>query len=131
MHVRALVVTLALALALAAGSALAAAPGPSAPASTGPSAPPVAPASTILVTPVSMPPAPATTPPNGELVAVAVGGTCTFSVNGVAKGTSSQLKLSVPAGVYTVTCKPASGATTSRSVIVKSGEPAMAMFKLN
>ena len=127
MYVRALVV----ALALAAGSALAAAPGPSAPASTGPSAPPVAPASTILVTPVSMPPAPATTPPNGELVAVAVGGSCTFYVNGAHKGTSSQLKLSVPPGVYTVTCKPASGPQKSRSVVITSGEPAMAMFKLN
>ncbi len=129
MHVRALVITLA--LALAAGAALAAAPGPTAPASTGPSAPPVAPASTILVTPVSMPPAPATTPANGELVAVAVGGNCTFYVNGVHKGTSSQLKLSVPPGAYTVTCKAPSIGQKSRSVVIKSGEPAMAMFKLN
>lgn len=69
---------------------------------------------------------------NGTLVAVAVGGSCTFSVNGANKGTSSQLKLSVPAGTYSVSCKPGDGtATKSRSVIIKSGETAMAMFKLN
>lgn len=68
---------------------------------------------------------------NGTLVAVAVGGSCAFSVNGAAKGTSTQLKLSVPPGAYSVTCKPATGATKSRSVIVKSGESAMAMFQLN
>lgn len=67
---------------------------------------------------------------NGTLVAVAVGGSCTFAVNGAAKGTSSQLKLSVPPGTYSVTCKPATGAIKSRSVIIKSGDTAMAMFKL-
>jgi serine/threonine-protein kinase len=89
----------------------------------------------IMVAPVTMPPtAPPPPPPggaNGELVAVAVGGSCTFYVNGAHKGTSSQLKLSVPAGTYSVTCKPASGAQKTRSVIITSGETAMAMFKLN
>jgi serine/threonine-protein kinase len=33
-------------------------------------------------------------------------------------------------GTYSVSCKPASGATKSRSVTIKSGETAMAMFKL-
>lgn len=129
MQVRTLVITLA--LALAAGAALAAAPGPTAPSSTGPSAPPVAPASMIVVAPVSMPPAPATTPANGELVAVAVGGSCRFAVNGADKGISSQLKLSVPPGTYTVTCDAPSIGHKSRSVVIKAGQTAMAMFKLN
>jgi len=69
---------------------------------------------------------------NGELVAVAIGGSCAFTVNGAAKGTGTQLKLSVPPATYSVWCKPtAGGAMKSRTVIVKSGEPAMAMFKLN
>jgi serine/threonine-protein kinase len=67
---------------------------------------------------------------NGTLVAVAVGGTCAFSVNGAAKGTTSTLKVSMAPGTYSVSCKPASGATKSRSVTIKSGETAMAMFKL-
>jgi serine/threonine-protein kinase len=81
-------------------------------------------------------PAPTAPPPaggnlNGTLVAVAVGGSCLFSVNGASKGTSSQLKLSVPAATYSVSCKPSNGgAQKTRSVVIKSGETAMAMFKL-
>jgi serine/threonine-protein kinase len=67
---------------------------------------------------------------NGTLVAVAVGGACAFSVNGASKGTTSTLKVSMAPGTYSVSCKPASGATKSRSVTIKSGETAMAMFKL-
>lgn len=66
----------------------------------------------------------------GTLVAIAVGGTCAFSVNGAAKGTTTTLKLSVKPGSYSVSCKPASGGTKSRRVRVKSGATAMAMFKL-
>ena len=85
-------------------------------------------ATTDVVLELPAPPAPVG---NGTLVAVAVGGSCAFSVNGAAKGTSSQLKLSVPAGTYSVTCKPTDGsALKSRSVIIKGGETAMAMFKL-
>jgi serine/threonine-protein kinase len=51
-------------------------------------------------------------------------------VNGVAKGTSSSLTLTVPPAAYTVTCKPSSGATKSRSVVVKPSQSAMALFKL-
>lgn len=74
--------------------------------------------------------APAAGGGNGTLVAVAVGGTCAFSVNGASKGTTSTLKLSLSPGTYSVSCKPASGATKSRSVAIKSGATAMAMFKL-
>lgn len=66
----------------------------------------------------------------GTLVAVAVGGSCAFSVNGASKGTMSTLKVSLKPGSYSVSCKPATGATKSRSVTIKSGETAMAMFKL-
>jgi serine/threonine-protein kinase len=66
----------------------------------------------------------------GTIVAVAVGGTCAFSVNGASKGTMSTLKLSVKPGSYSVTCKPSTGATKSKSVTVAGGGSAMAMFKL-
>ena len=66
----------------------------------------------------------------GTLVAVAVGGTCAFSVNGSSKGTTSTLKLSLKPGTYSVTCSPSTGASKSKSVTVKSGGTAMAMFKL-
>ncbi len=76
------------------------------------------------------PPPPPAGGANGTLLAVAVGGTCAFSVNGAGKGTSSSLSLSLKPGTYSVTCRPASGATKSKSVNVKSGEKAMAAFKL-
>jgi hypothetical protein len=66
----------------------------------------------------------------GTIVAVAVGGTCAFSVNGASKGTMSTLKLQVKPGSYSVTCKPSTGATKSKSVTVTGGGSAMAMFKL-
>lgn len=67
---------------------------------------------------------------NGTLVAVAVGGSCAFSVNGASKGTMATLKMSVKPGTYSVTCAPSSGASKSKSVTVASGGTAMAMFKL-
>jgi serine/threonine-protein kinase len=76
------------------------------------------------------PPPPSSGGANGTLLAVAVGGSCAFSVNGAGKGTSSSLSLSLKPGTYAVTCRPASGATKSKSVTVKSGEKAMAAFKL-
>ena len=81
------------------------------------------------------PTATATTPPSGggdmgTLVAVAVGGTCAFSVNGASKGSGSSIKVSLKPGSYSVSCKPPSGATKTRSVSVTSGGTAMAMFKL-
>jgi serine/threonine protein kinase len=66
----------------------------------------------------------------GTLVAVAVGGTCAFSVNGASKGSGSSIKVPLKAGSYSVSCKPPSGATKTRSVNVSSGGTAMAMFKL-
>lgn len=66
----------------------------------------------------------------GTLVAVAVGGSCAFSVNGASKGSGATIKVQLKPGSYSVSCKPVSGATKSKSVTVTSGGTAMAMFKL-
>ncbi len=66
----------------------------------------------------------------GTLVLIAVGGTCAFSVNGASKGTTNSVKVSVPAGNYSVSCKPASGAARSKSASVKAGKTVTVMFKL-
>jgi len=81
------------------------------------------------------PPPPAPPPPSGgggkgTLVAVAMGGSCAFSVNGASKGTSSSIRVALAPGKHSVTCKPSSGAAKSKSVVVKSGETAMATFRL-
>lgn len=70
-------------------------------------------------------------PSPGTIVAVAVGGTCAFTVDGAAKGTTDQLKLTIAPGTYTIGCKPAGGVIKTRDVTVGSGETVMAMFKLN
>ncbi len=85
---------------------------------------------TAVTPPPPPPPPPAGGGDMGTIVAVAVGGTCAFSVNGASKGTMSTLKLQVKPGSYSVTCKPSTGATKSKSVTVVSGGSAMAMFKL-
>ena len=75
-------------------------------------------------------PHPAGSAATGTLIAVAVGGTCTFAVNGSSRGSGSTLKVALKAGPYTVTCTPQGGAPKSRSVTVKPGDTAMATFKL-
>lgn len=69
-------------------------------------------------------------PSPATIIAVAVGGTCAFTVNGAAKGTTSTLTITVAPGTYTVGCT-ANGALKTRDVTVASGETSMAMFKLN
>jgi eukaryotic-like serine/threonine-protein kinase len=66
----------------------------------------------------------------GTLLAIAVGGSCAFIVNGAGKGVSSTLRMPLKPGTYTVMCKPESGASKSKSVVVRSGETAMATFRL-
>jgi serine/threonine-protein kinase len=66
----------------------------------------------------------------GTLVAVAVGGSCTFLVNGAVKGTGTTVKVSMKPGSYTVTCRPATGGAKSRTVAIPAGGTAMATFKL-
>ena len=110
-------------------------PGTKKTAAVGATTPPPATATTTAAEPpktstAKVEPPPPATGDTGTLVAIAVGGTCAFSVNGASKGTTNSLKLSVAPGNYTVTCKPSSGATKSKSVEVKSGASSMAMFKL-
>ncbi len=106
------------------------------PAATTPRAPGPLPTSKATGGKATSTPTPPTPPPPasggdmGTIVAVAVGGTCAFSVNGASKGTMSTLKLQVKPGSYSVTCKPSTGATKSKSVTVTGGGSAMAMFKL-
>jgi serine/threonine-protein kinase len=105
-------------------------PRPTSPSSTQPSGPVIpSPKATATAAPTAT-----ATPPSGDamgtLVAVAVGGSCAFSVNGASKGSGATIKVQLKAGTYSVSCKPVSGATKSRSVTVSSGQTAMAMFKL-
>ena len=130
----------AIPMASAAPSASAAATVASATPATGPTTPtpprtgggplPPPPEKTPPVVTTPPPPPPPTGGANGTLVAVATGGSCNFAVNGASKGTTSTLKIPLKPGSYSVSCKPASGATKSRSVTIKSGETTMAMFKL-
>ena len=64
-------------------------------------------------------PAPTTKPPSGgtgTLVAIAIGGSCSFSVDGSPKGTKSSLRLQVPVGPHTVSCRAPGGATRTQRV---------------
>lgn len=76
------------------------------------------------------PPPPSGGGGSGTLMAIALGGTCAFSVNGSSKGSGSSIRVTLPPGNYSVMCKPAGGALKSKTVKVKSGETAMATFKL-
>ncbi|NUQ78329.1 MAG: hypothetical protein HUU21_32775 [Polyangiaceae bacterium] len=101
---------------------------PSKPTSSPPSNPTIPPPTKPTAAPTAT--APSGGDGMGTLVAVAVGGSCTFSVNGASKGSGATIKVQLKAGTYSVSCKPVSGATKSRSVTVSSGQTAMAMFKL-
>jgi serine/threonine protein kinase len=81
------------------------------------------------VKPVVDPP-PAGGGDKGTLVAIAMGGTCAFSVNGSSKGSGSSIKVQLAPGNYSVMCKPPGGALKSKTITVKSGGTAMATFKL-
>jgi serine/threonine-protein kinase len=76
------------------------------------------------------PPPPSAGGATGTLLAVVVGGTCAFQVNGASKGSGASLKLALKPGTYAVVCRPSAGGAKSKSVTVRSGETAMAAFKL-
>jgi serine/threonine protein kinase len=67
---------------------------------------------------------------NGTLLAVAVGGSCAFSVNGTSKGISQSIRVELKPGTYLVACKPDGGDLISKTVTVKSGETARVPFPL-
>jgi len=67
----------------------------------------------------------------GTLVAIAIGGTCAFAVDGAPKGTKSNIRVVVPLGVHTVSCAPAGKAARTQRVTVKAGKPGIASFRVN
>ncbi|MBK8252596.1 MAG: protein kinase [Polyangiaceae bacterium] len=75
-------------------------------------------------------PPPSSGSDKGTLMAVALGGTCAFSVNGSSKGSGSSIRVQLSPGTYSVMCKPPGGGVKSKSVTVKKGETAMTTFKL-
>jgi eukaryotic-like serine/threonine-protein kinase len=68
-------------------------------------------------------------PATGQLAAMAVGASCAFAVDGAPHGSSSSVRVTVPAGVHRVSCAPVNGASRSRSVTVKPGKVSVAVFK--
>jgi len=70
--------------------------------------------------------------PNGEkgtLVAMAIGASCTFAVDGASLGTRSSVRKKVPSGAHTVSCTKVGGTTRTRTVNVTPGKAAVAVFK--
>jgi serine/threonine-protein kinase len=67
----------------------------------------------------------------GTLVAIAIGGSCAFAVDGAPKGMRSSIRIQVPVGPHTVSCSPPGKATRTQRVNVKPGKPGIASFRLN
>jgi hypothetical protein len=65
----------------------------------------------------------------GTIVAMAIGASCAFSVDGASRGSSSSVRVEVAAGNHTVSCQPVGGSRRSKSVTVKPGAAATAVFK--
>jgi serine/threonine-protein kinase len=65
----------------------------------------------------------------GTLVAMAVGASCNFAIDGAGRGASSSVRVQVAAGRHNVSCQPVGGSRRSKSVMVKPGEAAVAVFK--
>lgn len=68
----------------------------------------------------------------GTLVAIAIGGSCEFAVDGSPFGQKSSIRISVPVGRHTVTCHPTgTAALMTQTVKVEPGKPGIASFRLN
>lgn len=67
----------------------------------------------------------------GTLVAIAIGGTCTFFVDGEPKGTSSSIRVTTSVGEHVVGCKVGNGEPRLQRVRVKQGKPGIASFRIN
>ncbi|MCA9617699.1 MAG: hypothetical protein KC731_01680, partial [Myxococcales bacterium] len=61
----------------------------------------------------------------GTIVGMAIGGTCTFAIDGAPRGKGANVQAQVPAGTHTVTCDG-----KAKTVRVKAGKPSAAAFKL-
>ena len=86
--------------------------------------------------PSSAPPPPPPPPPppkggTGTLVAIAIGGSCSFAVDGAPRGKSSSIRIKVSVGPHSVSCTPPGGASRTQRVNVKAGKPGIASFRLN
>ena len=71
-----------------------------------------------------------TTGNGGVLAATAIGASCAFSIDGVSRGVSSSVRVSVAPGKHVVTCRASDGGQRSRTVTVAPGKAAVAVFKL-
>jgi len=65
----------------------------------------------------------------GTLVAMAIGASCAFTVDGAGLGTRSSVRKKVSAGAHTVSCTKVGGTTRTRTVNVTPGKAAVAVFK--
>ena len=69
-------------------------------------------------------------PTQGKLVAIAIGGQCSFAVDGASKGTASSIQVTVAMGWHTVSCRY-EGSTRMQRVKVTDARPGIAKFKLH
>ncbi len=65
----------------------------------------------------------------GTLVAMAIGASCAFTVDGAGLGTRSSVRKKVAPGPHTVSCAKVGGTTRTRTVNVTPGKAAVAVFK--
>ncbi len=66
----------------------------------------------------------------GTLVAIAIGGSCAFAVDGLPHGEKSSIRIVLPIGQHVVSCTPASGATRTQTVDVAPNKPGIASFRI-
>lgn len=65
----------------------------------------------------------------GTIVAMAIGASCSFAIDGAGRGQSSQVRAKVAPGIHTVSCQPVGGPARTKSVKVAPGKAATAVFK--
>jgi serine/threonine-protein kinase len=65
----------------------------------------------------------------GTIVAMAIGASCAFSIDGGGRGSSSSVRALVSAGRHSVSCQPVGGSRRTKSVMVEPGQAATAVFK--
>ncbi|MSP24976.1 MAG: hypothetical protein EXR75_07390 [Myxococcales bacterium] len=65
------------------------------------------------------------------LFAVAIGGACSFMIDGVSRGTTAHARVDVAPGAHAVTCRAArGGGSRTRNITLAAGEVKSAVFKL-
>ena len=66
----------------------------------------------------------------GSLVAIAIGGSCKFTIDGEDHGTKSSLRIKVPIGMHSVACVDGSDAARHQRVMVTKDKPGIASFRV-